>query len=95
MDKTDNVQPLAEGDAGAIPKGSHWVDMTEAGTIVVIEQPLGQTCAALGGIMATRMKVRGVEGCVVGGRVRDLSELANSGLPVSTNIPNVGRGTPI
>lgn len=33
--------------------------------------------------MATRMAVRGVIGCVVGGRVRDLVELEKSGLPVS------------
>ena len=56
--------------------------MTEADSILVIEQPEDQTCAAIGGIMATRMKIRGVMGCVVSGRVRDLAELANSGLPV-------------
>lgn len=33
--------------------------------------------------MATRMKMRGVEACIVGGRVRDLAELRSSGLPVS------------
>ncbi|KAK5087660.1 hypothetical protein LTR70_002977 [Exophiala xenobiotica] len=32
--------------------------------------------------MASRMQVRGVRGCVVGGRVRDLAELKSSGLPV-------------
>ena len=57
--------------------------MTEAGTIVVIEQPPGQKCAAVGGIMAQRMKVRQVAGCVVGGRVRDFAELRDSGLAVS------------
>ena len=66
-----------------MPKGKHWVDMADEGTVVVIEQPTGQTCAAIGGIMATRMKVRGVEACLVGGRVRDLAELGKSGLPVS------------
>lgn len=65
-----------------IPKGSHWVDLTVPGTIVVIDQPEGQKCAAVGGIMAQRMKVQGVAGCVVGGRVRDLAELRNSQLPV-------------
>jgi regulator of RNase E activity RraA len=68
----------------AVPKGQHWVDRTEEGTIVVIEQPQGQTCAAIGGIMANRMQKNGVLGCVVGGRVRDLAELKSSGLPVST-----------
>lgn len=82
--KTSNVPPLPELDPSAVPKGKHWVDMVDEGTVVVIEQPPGQTCAAIGGIMAARMKVRGVEGCVVGGRVRDLAELRKSALPVSS-----------
>jgi len=81
--KSSDVPPLTESDPGVVPKGKHWVDMADEGTVVVIEQPSGQTCAALGGIMATRMKVRGVEACIVGGRVRDLAELRKSGLPVS------------
>ena len=67
----------------SIPKGQHWVDLTDEGTVVVIEQPDGQSCAAIGGIMALRMKTRGVKGCVVGGRVRDLGELNSCGFPVS------------
>ena len=70
----------------AVPDGKHWVDMTEDGTIVVIDQPEGQSCAAIGGIMANRMKTNGVEGCVVGGRIRDLAELKASGLPVSFDL---------
>ncbi|KAL6241135.1 hypothetical protein RBB50_012039 [Rhinocladiella similis] len=65
-----------------IPKGSHWVDLTEAGSVVVIDQPEGQKCAAVGGIMAQRMKVRGVAACIVGGRVRDMAELKESQLPI-------------
>ena len=67
----------------SVPKGSHWVDLTEPGSVVVIDQPAGQYCAAVGGIMAQRMKARGVAGCIVGGRVRDLAELGDSHLPVS------------
>lgn len=92
--KSSNVPPLTESDPGMVPKGKHWVDMADEGTVVVIEQPSGQTCAALGGIMATRMKVRGVEACIVGGRVRDLAELRKSGLPVSdkqTNCTSASR----
>ena len=69
----------------AVPDGKHWVDMTEEGTIVVIDQPEGQSCAAIGGIMANRMKINGVAGCVVGGRIRDLAELKASELPVSVD----------
>ncbi|ERF68425.1 hypothetical protein EPUS_03743 [Endocarpon pusillum Z07020] len=77
------TSPLPESGPNAIPKGQHWVDLTDEGTVMVIEQPEGQSCAAIGGIMALRMKTRGAMGCVVGGRVRDLEELNNCGLPVS------------
>jgi regulator of RNase E activity RraA len=73
----------------SVPSGSHYVDMTEPGTVVVIEQPDGQTCAVLGGIMATRMRLRGAKAIVVGGRVRDLAELRENGLPVSIAIQAV------
>jgi regulator of RNase E activity RraA len=62
--------------------------MTEEGTVLVIEQPEGQTCAAIGGIMALRMSLKDVAGCVVGGRVRDVAELEKCGLPVSRTFPN-------
>jgi regulator of RNase E activity RraA len=71
-----------KGSEYAVPSGQHYVDMTESGTVVVIEQPEGQTCAILGGIMATRMKMRGAKAMVTGGRVRDLAELRENGLPV-------------
>lgn len=83
IDKSDPIQPLSPDDPNAVPKASHWVDETDEDTVLVIEQPSHQICAAIGGIMASRMKVRGVRGCVVGGRVRDLAELKSSGLPVS------------
>lgn len=57
--------------------------MTESGAVVVIDQPEAQYCASIGGIMAQRMKIRGVAGCVVGGRCRDFTELRETGLPVS------------
>ena len=66
-----------------IPNGQHWVDLTKPDTIVVISQPKGQKCAVLGGIMALRIKVIGAKGVVAYGRVRDLDELRETGLPVS------------
>lgn len=60
------------------------MDLSKPETIVVISQPAGQKCAVLGGIMALRMKVLGVRGVVVDGRVRDLEELGGTGLPVSS-----------
>jgi len=95
VDKKSDEKPLLESDLGAIPKGSHWVDMTDEGTIVVIEQPSEQYCAAIGGIMATRMKVRGVVGCLVSGRVRDLAELGRSGLSVRSVPLLAATGIPL
>jgi regulator of RNase E activity RraA len=66
-----------------VPAGKHYVDLTKSETIVVISQPKGQICAVLGGIMALRMKVLNAKGVVVHGRVRDVEELASTGLPVS------------
>lgn len=93
ISKTDKSS-YPEMDRFAIPQGQHWVDMTEEGTVVVIEQSEGQTCAAVGGIMATRMQKNGVLGCVVGGRVRDLDELKRSGLPVRSLLLFSGPSCP-
>jgi len=62
------------------------VDLTDADTVVVLDQPLGQNCAILGGIMAARMKYLGAKAVVVtgGGRVRDVTELKSLGLPVGS-----------
>lgn len=65
-----------------IPKDAHWVDLAVPGTFAVLKQPAGQTNAVCGGIMALRMKVLGVQGIIVAGRVRDLIELRSTELPV-------------
>lgn len=76
-----------------IPKETHYVDHTRSGTIVVLSQPPNQYCAVLGGIMATRMKVLGAVGVVADGRVRDLDELKEVGLPVyARGTSTVGTG---
>lgn len=85
---------LAPDSPYAVPRGKHWADLTEEGTILVIEQPHDQTCAAVGGIMANRMMVRGLKGCVVSGRVRDIAELKQSGLPVSLVLEAQGCSFP-
>ncbi|KAE8144751.1 ribonuclease E inhibitor RraA/Dimethylmenaquinone methyltransferase [Aspergillus avenaceus] len=66
----------------SFPPGTHWVDSAEPGTITVIEQPEGQHCAVLGGVMAVRMKYLGVMGALVNGRIRDLGEIRECRLPV-------------
>ena len=76
-------QQLSEPPAN-IPKGVHWADLTQPGTIVVLKQPEGQKNAICGGIMAVRMKVCDAKGIVVAGRARDIEELKGTALPVSS-----------
>lgn len=79
----DEDAPETGRPAANVPKDAHWVDLAVPGTFAVLKQPLGQTNAVCGGIMALRMKVLGVKGIVVAGRVRDLVELRSTELPVS------------
>ena len=53
-----------------------------AGRVVVASQPRGQSCAVVGGIMATRLRRLGARALCVDGRVRDLACLSALGLPV-------------
>ncbi|KAK2768424.1 hypothetical protein FQN54_000279 [Arachnomyces sp. PD_36] len=80
--KNDPLPESASTEEHGIPPGTHWVDWAQPDTIVLIDQPRGQSCAAVGGIMALRMKVLGVKAAVVNGRVRDLDELQDSKLPI-------------
>lgn len=82
--KDDPLPTESQDEKHGFKAGSHWVDHTDANTIVLLDQPRGQKCAILGGIMASRMKVRGVRGAIVNGRVRDLAEIRSLGFPVST-----------
>ncbi|GAB0137095.1 menaquinone methyltransferase [Epichloe bromicola] len=70
-----------------MPKDTHWADVSEPGTFVVMKQAPGQTNAICGGIMALRMKMRRVEGIIVAGRVRDVQELRSTKLPVGESPP--------
>lgn len=65
-----------------IQPGKQWSDLTVPNTVVVVQQPEGQRCAAVGGIHATAMARLRARGLVVGGRVRDVEELQKLDLPV-------------
>jgi regulator of RNase E activity RraA len=90
----DPLQPrLQRSTPKNIPGSAHWVDLTHPGTIVVMQQSPGQTNAICGGIMALRMKVLGAKGILVAGRVRDVTELESTGLPVwARGTSTVGSG---
>ncbi|KAL0941918.1 DlpA domain-containing protein [Colletotrichum truncatum] len=82
-----------ESPPANIPKDTHWADITESGTVVIIRQPEGQKNAVCGGIMAVRMKVRQARAVVVVGRARDLDELTSTGLPIwARGMSTVGAG---
>ncbi|KAJ9423372.1 ribonuclease E inhibitor RraA/Dimethylmenaquinone methyltransferase [Fusarium oxysporum] len=97
-----NLYSSPEGDATSvtvapvstnIPEGTHWADLTEPGTIVVLKQPDGQKNAVCGGIMAVRMKVCQAKGIVVAGRARDIAELKSTSLPIwARGLSTVGVG---
>jgi regulator of RNase E activity RraA len=90
-----NATDVSAYPAANIPGGKHWVDLTQPQTIVVISQPKGQICAALGGIMALRMKMLKAEGVISYGRVRDVEELQETGLPVRASLFILMLQTPI
>jgi regulator of RNase E activity RraA len=58
----------------------------------VVSQPAGQRNAVVGGIMAMRMARLGARGVLVDGRVRDLSTLAEVGMPVSLLYSHLSNG---
>lgn len=89
-----NPAPLSEDiPACNLPDSRPYADYAENGTIVVISQPAGQSCAVVGGIMAARMKHLGAEGLVVDGRVRDIVALNETQLPIwSTGTSVIGAG---
>jgi regulator of RNase E activity RraA len=90
---TSAPQDLPESN---LPDLRPYADYTESGTIVVISQPSGQSCAVVGGIMVARMKYLGATGLVVDGRVRDLVALNATQLPIwskGTSIIGAGAET--
>ncbi|CAO2655811.1 Nn.00g046140.m01.CDS01 [Neocucurbitaria sp. VM-36] len=92
-----NPAPLSEHvPTSNLPDARPYADYTEQGTIVVISQPAGQSCAVVGGIMAARMKHLGAQGLVVDGRVRDIVALNETQLPIwskGTSIIGAGAET--
>ncbi|OBT39436.1 hypothetical protein VE00_09834 [Pseudogymnoascus sp. WSF 3629] len=75
-----------------IPPGSHWTDLVPTDTILIQSGPPSHA-AMLGGILAMRLKYRGVKAVIAHGRVRDVGEIREGGLPVwSLGTSTVGSG---
>lgn len=58
------------------------LDQAEPGSILVYVMQDGLEIAAMGNLMATTAKVRGLAGAVIDGAVRDVTEIRQLGLPV-------------
>ncbi len=58
------------------------LDQAEAGSILVYVMQEGLEIAAMGNLMGTTAKVRGLAGAVIDGAVRDTTELKRLGFPV-------------
>lgn len=58
------------------------LDQAEPGSVLVYVMQDGLEIAAMGNLMATTAKVRGLEGAVIDGAVRDITEIRQIGFPV-------------
>lgn len=58
------------------------LDEAPAGSVLVYKMEHGLEIAAIGNLMATTAKVRGLEGTVIDGAVRDVTEIRRLGHPV-------------
>lgn len=80
---TVRLGPPVEGDG--LPKrhlGTAAVDSAGSGQVVIVANQGRTDCAGWGGLLSRAAAARGVEGVVVHGAARDLSEAASVGLPV-------------
>jgi regulator of RNase E activity RraA len=69
------LDPTIEAQAN-IPKGVNWTEIVAPGTITLIQGPPNQAVALIGDIMVTRLNYRGVKGCIVEGRIRDVDAIS-------------------
>jgi regulator of RNase E activity RraA len=76
------AKPEDSTPATAVKHPVEMIDTAEPGTIGVIVFEDGQEIAALGGLMATAAKARGMAGMVLDGAIRDIEEVEGIGLPV-------------
>jgi 4-hydroxy-4-methyl-2-oxoglutarate aldolase len=76
------AKPEDSTPATAVKHPVEMIDEAEPGTVGVIVFEDGKEIAALGGLMATAAKARGMAGMVLDGAIRDIEEVERIGLPV-------------
>jgi len=76
------AKPEDSTPATAVQHPVRMIDEAEPGSVGVIVFENGKDIAALGGLMATAAKARGMAGMVLDGAIRDIEEVGRIGLPV-------------
>lgn len=77
------MRPVLKSDARKYPNYVlELLDQTAPGSVLVYVMEDGIDIAAMGNLMATTAKVRALEGAVIDGAVRDISEIRRIGFPV-------------
>jgi regulator of RNase E activity RraA len=76
------AKPADSTPATAVKHPVEMIDEANPGEVGVIVFEDGKDIAALGGLMATAAKARGMAGMVLDGAIRDIDEVRRLGLPV-------------
>ncbi|GAA5904035.1 bifunctional 4-hydroxy-4-methyl-2-oxoglutarate aldolase/oxaloacetate decarboxylase [Sporobolomyces salmoneus] len=76
------VEMVDASSADAPKLEDHFIDLATPNSVVVISSPPHVKSASLGGLLATSLHYKGVQGVMISGRCRDLAELRSLGLPV-------------
>lgn len=77
------MRPVLKNDTRKYPNHAlELLDQAEPGSVLVYVMEDGLDIAAMGNLMATTAKVRALEGAVIDGAVRDISEIRRIGFPV-------------
>ena len=77
------MRPVLKNDARKYPNYVlELLDQAAPGSVLVYVMEDGIDIAAMGNLMATTAKVRALEGAVIDGAVRDISEIRRIGFPV-------------
>jgi 4-hydroxy-4-methyl-2-oxoglutarate aldolase len=71
-----------EHKQGPLPQVMDTLDTAPAGSVFVAVLPNGEDYSALGGLMATTLRARGVTGAVLDGSLRDLPQIKRMQFPV-------------
>ncbi|GFZ50088.1 hypothetical protein JCM24511_07841, partial [Saitozyma sp. JCM 24511] len=71
---------------------NHYIDEIPKGSVIFISSPPNLPNAVYGGLMSNRAKASGAAGTVVDGRIRDLNEHREIGMPVFAR--DVGTASP-